>query len=82
MLITKKMGKPETFHELRGGKTFKKTEEKYGKKTAVKQMVTIAGKEGKLGDQKSPDKGLGSINHAIKSKRKKDGGRKPRNKGR
>jgi hypothetical protein len=32
----------QNFDELRHGKTFKKTEKKYGKKRARKQMVTIA----------------------------------------
>jgi hypothetical protein len=48
MPITSKMSKDDTFHELRHGKTFKKTAEKHGKKTADKQMVAIAAKEGKL----------------------------------
>lgn len=30
------------FHELRHGKTFKRTAKKYGKKRARKQMVAIA----------------------------------------
>jgi len=30
------------FEELRGGKTFKKTERKFGKKRARRQMVAIA----------------------------------------
>lgn len=30
------------FHELRHGKTFAKTEKKFGKKRAEKQMVAIA----------------------------------------
>lgn len=82
MPITKKMTKAETFHDLKHGATFKKTKAKHGEKVADKQMVAIAAKEGKLGKQKAPDKGMGSIDHAIKSKRKKDGSRKPRNKGR
>jgi hypothetical protein len=48
MPITKKMSKKETFHGLRHGKTFAKTEKKHGKETADKQMVAIAAKEGKL----------------------------------
>lgn len=32
----------DNFHELRHGKTFKKTKKKYGKKRAQKQMVAIA----------------------------------------
>jgi hypothetical protein len=30
------------FHELRHGKTFKRTKKKYGKKKARKQMIAIA----------------------------------------
>lgn len=32
----------ENFHDLRHGKTFGKTERKFGKKRAQKQMVAIA----------------------------------------
>lgn len=32
----------ENFHELRHGKTFKRTKRKYGKKKAQKQMIAIA----------------------------------------
>ena len=32
----------ENFHELRHGKTFSRTEKRYGKKRAQKQMVAVA----------------------------------------
>lgn len=44
------------FDELRHGKTFKKTEKKYGKKRARKQMIAIALKtqrEGKRARKRS-----------------------------
>jgi fatty acid-binding protein DegV len=75
--ITKKMSKAETFHDLRHGKTFKKTEKTRGKKTAVKQMVAIAAKEGKLGKPKR-----GSIAHNEKTRLQTDSQRKHRNKSR
>jgi hypothetical protein len=42
----------EAAHELRGGKTFKRTAKKFGKKRARKQMIAIAlrnRREGKRG---------------------------------
>lgn len=45
MPLDKRMSKDEMFHELRHGKTYKKTRAKHGRKTANKQMVAIAMKE-------------------------------------
>jgi hypothetical protein len=39
---TSKKTTEKNFHELRHGKTFSRTEKKYGKKRAQKQMVAIA----------------------------------------
>lgn len=62
MPITKKMSKEETFHDLRHGKAFKKTNAKFGKKKAQEQMVARAAAAGKLpgkssGKKKTRNKG-------------------------
>lgn len=41
-LLKGKKNRRKNFHELRHGKTFKRTAAKFGKKRALKQMVAIA----------------------------------------
>lgn len=40
-LLKGKKNRKKNFHELRHGKTFARTQKKYGKKRALKQMVAI-----------------------------------------
>lgn len=58
MPITSSMSKEEAFHEVRHGKGFKKTERKFGKAKARKQMIARV-LEAKRGGKRKKSRGRG-----------------------